>query len=125
VADDNLVDLEVDRIVDISWNTAAFESLVIDEGTKELILALVTNQLAAEKATDLIGGKGNGLIMLLHGYIFLHRTTVKESLLIGIQRPRHRQDFYSRKCSRDRTQASVSSHLWRHRYKTRRGGEVS
>jgi hypothetical protein len=69
VADDNLVDLEVDRIVDISWNTAAFESLVTDEGTKELILALVTNQLAAEKATDLIGGKGNGLIMLLHGYI--------------------------------------------------------
>lgn len=49
------------------WNTQAFESLVIDDETKELIKALVTNQIDAEKGTDLMSGKGNGLFILLHG----------------------------------------------------------
>ncbi|KAF6221505.1 hypothetical protein HO133_002361 [Letharia lupina] len=35
--------------------------------TKELAQALITNQLAAEKSTDLILGKGNGLTILPHG----------------------------------------------------------
>lgn len=34
---------------------------------KDLILALVTNQLSAKTSTDVIENKGNGLIMLLHG----------------------------------------------------------
>jgi hypothetical protein len=47
------------------WNDQAFHNLVADEDMKELVLALVTNQLASESATDLIDNKGNGLIMLL------------------------------------------------------------
>jgi hypothetical protein len=46
----------------------AFDSLVVDDDTKELVKALVTNQLAREKATDLMDGKGNGLVILLHGF---------------------------------------------------------
>lgn len=46
----------------------AFDSLVVDDDTKELVKALVTNQLAGEKATDLMTGKGNGLVILLHGF---------------------------------------------------------
>ena len=61
------MDLKVDQISDVVWNPQAFESLVADEESKELIQALVTNQLEAEKSTDLIAGKGNGLIVLLHG----------------------------------------------------------
>ncbi|MCJ1268457.1 hypothetical protein MMC22_008345 [Lobaria immixta] len=61
------VDLNVDRVSDISWNKQAFESLVVNEKTKELVQALITNQLTAEKSTDLIRGKGNGLTILLHG----------------------------------------------------------
>lgn len=61
------VDLDVDRVSDISWNKQAFESLVVNEKTKELVQALITNQLTAEKSTDLIRGKGNGLTILLHG----------------------------------------------------------
>jgi hypothetical protein len=45
----------------------AFDSLVVDDDTKELVKALVTNQLEGEKATDLMDGKGNGLVILLHG----------------------------------------------------------
>ena len=61
------VDVQADWISEVSWNKEAFKSLVVDRKTKELIQALVSNQLAAEKSTDLISGKGNGLILLLHG----------------------------------------------------------
>jgi hypothetical protein len=54
------VDLQVEHIVPVVWNKEAFRSLVADKETKELITALVTNQLAAEKATDLMSGKGTG-----------------------------------------------------------------
>ncbi len=51
----------------MTWNTGAFDSLVIDKETKELVSALVTNQIDVEKSTDLMSGKGNGLLILLHG----------------------------------------------------------
>jgi hypothetical protein len=60
-------DLAVDRISDVKWNKEAFQKVVIDRRAKDLIRALVSNQLAAEVSTDLIEGKGNGLILLLHG----------------------------------------------------------
>jgi hypothetical protein len=60
-------DIEVDGIQEVEWNKKAFDSLVIDEDTKRLLKALVTNQIKPEKSTDLIQGKGNGLILLLHG----------------------------------------------------------
>jgi hypothetical protein len=79
--------LDVSRITPVIWNTEAFNSLVIDKETKELISALVTNQIDAEKATDLMSGKGNGLFILLHGYKF-HFTTldlVNADLKSGVQ----------------------------------------
>ena len=62
----HLASLDVSRISDVKWNNAAFDSLVVDKETKELISALVTNQIDSEKSTNLMNGKGNGLI-LLHG----------------------------------------------------------
>lgn len=55
------VDLKVDDITPVEWNKEAFKSLVADEDTKELITALVTNQIAAERGTDLMQGKGTGM----------------------------------------------------------------
>jgi hypothetical protein len=49
----------------------AFDSLVVDDDTKELVKALVTNQLTKEKGTDVLDGKGNGLVILLHGSVIL------------------------------------------------------
>lgn len=54
-------------IEDVTWNEEAFKLLVIDEGIKELIQAVVTNQLQADDHADIIHGKGNGLFILLHG----------------------------------------------------------
>ncbi|RYP68985.1 hypothetical protein DL770_008335 [Monosporascus sp. CRB-9-2] len=81
------VDLEVDRIRDVTWNEQAFSSLVADEDMKELILALVTNQLAAESGTDLIDNKGNGLIMLLHGSPGTGKTFTAESVAEIAKKP--------------------------------------
>jgi len=52
----------------IVWNHDAFDSLVMEEESRELILALVTNTIETNKSTDLIAGKGNGLVVLFHGY---------------------------------------------------------
>ncbi|KAF4501782.1 TOB3 (member of AAA-ATPase family) [Fusarium agapanthi] len=81
------LDLEVDRIRDVSWNKEAFKSLVADEAMKELVLALVTNQLDAEKNTDLIESKGSGLIMLLHGSPGTGKTFTAESVAEIAKKP--------------------------------------
>ncbi|CAG8959782.1 hypothetical protein HYFRA_00001689 [Hymenoscyphus fraxineus] len=84
------VDLQVDRISDVTWNKEAFESLVLDSKTKDLIEALISNQLAAEKSTDLIGGKGNGLILLLHGGPGTGKTLTAESVAEIAEKPLYR-----------------------------------
>jgi SpoVK/Ycf46/Vps4 family AAA+-type ATPase len=89
-ANTTAVDLEVDRITDVTWNKQAFENLVVDGDTKELIHALITNQLAAEKGTDLISGKGNGLIVLLHGGPGTGKTFTAESVAEIAEKPLYR-----------------------------------
>lgn len=69
------------------WNDKAFSNLVADEEMKELILALVTNQLESEKGTDLIDNKGNGLIMLLHGSPGTGKTFTAESVAEIAKKP--------------------------------------
>ncbi|KAL2872492.1 uncharacterized protein BJX67DRAFT_369148 [Aspergillus lucknowensis] len=58
------VQLEVDRIQDICWNKSAFENLVLEEETKELLRATVTGQHEVDSGADLISGKGKGLTIL-------------------------------------------------------------
>jgi hypothetical protein len=61
------VNLDVNGIHPIEWNKRAFDRLVLNRKTKELITALVEIRIAAGRAEDIIGGKGNGLMILLHG----------------------------------------------------------
>lgn len=81
------VDLQLDGLCEISWNTRAFESLVLNKKTKRLIQALISNQIEAEKSTDLISGKGNGLIMLLHGGPGTGKTLTAESVAEIAKKP--------------------------------------
>ena len=80
----------MDRISDVLWNREAFQTLVIDYKTKDLIRALVSKQLAAERSTDLIAGKGNGLIMLLHGGPGTGKTLTAESVAEIAGKPLYR-----------------------------------
>ncbi|RDW90972.1 hypothetical protein BP5796_02137 [Coleophoma crateriformis] len=81
------LDLQVDRICEVVWNKEAFKSLVLDPKTKDLIEALIRNQLEAENATDLICGKGNGLILLLHGGPGTGKTLSPESVAEIAEKP--------------------------------------
>ena len=72
-----IVNILIDNIRPVTWNKTAFDRLVLPPQTKELVKALVTvrtSQRGAKQGLglagtreDIIAGKGNGLIMLLHG----------------------------------------------------------
>jgi ATP-dependent Lon protease len=49
-----------------------------------------TKKLAAEKSTDLIKGKGNGLIILLHGGPGIGKTLTAESITEMTEKPLYR-----------------------------------
>ncbi|KAI1820846.1 hypothetical protein F4861DRAFT_521315 [Xylaria intraflava] len=83
-------DLAADRVNDVNWNKEAFQKIVMNRKAKDLIQALVSNQLAAETnklSADLIEGKGNGLILLLHGSPGTGKTLTAESVAEIAERP--------------------------------------
>ncbi|KAK3175194.1 hypothetical protein OEA41_002440 [Lepraria neglecta] len=71
------INIFVDSIQPVTWNKTAYDRLVLPPETKDLVKALVTVRTSqrgvkqglglAGKREDIIAGKGNGLIMLLHG----------------------------------------------------------
>ena len=83
-------ELEVARISDISWNKEGFENLVVEPTTKALIKALVMQQLEGEKGTDMIAGKGQGLIVLLHGGPGTGKTYTAETVAELAEKPLYR-----------------------------------
>lgn len=81
------MDLYIDDVTDVFWNKNAFDHLVVDEETKELVQAVVANRLAGKRNTDIIQGKGNGLILLLHGGPGTGKTFTAESVAEMAERP--------------------------------------
>jgi AAA+ superfamily predicted ATPase len=81
------VDLHVDKTSAVVWNKQAFRDLVVEEKTKELVKALVTNHLLAAQGTDSIDGKGNGLILLLHGGPGTGKTFTAEGVAEYAEKP--------------------------------------
>ncbi|KAF4463676.1 AAA family ATPase [Fusarium albosuccineum] len=79
----NWVNLDVHFMKDVVWNTNAFEFLFIENQTKELIQAVVTNHVRTAENADLIQEKGNGLFILLHGGPGTGKTLTAERVACG------------------------------------------
>lgn len=75
---------------DIIWNDSAFERLVLKHTKKELIEALVTVHLENTAMSDVVEGKGAGLILLLHGPPGTGKTLTAESVAELAKKPLYR-----------------------------------
>jgi SpoVK/Ycf46/Vps4 family AAA+-type ATPase len=84
------VDLEIDNFLPVEWNKQSFSYLVIEPDSKELVQALITNQIAREQGTDVFESKGNGLIILLHGGPGTGKTFTAESVAEMAEKPLYR-----------------------------------
>jgi len=70
-------ELLIDNIRPVRWNKEVFDRLVLPSKIKDMVKSLVMVRASSRdpkdrrildaKRDDLIAGKGNGLIMLLHG----------------------------------------------------------
>ncbi|KAJ8133091.1 hypothetical protein O1611_g531 [Lasiodiplodia mahajangana] len=74
----------------VTWNKTAFERLVLEFPKKELIKALVHIHMSNSESADIIEGKGNGLIILLHGGPGTGKTLTAESVAELAERPLYR-----------------------------------
>ncbi|KAJ9142946.1 AAA family ATPase [Pleurostoma richardsiae] len=63
------LEFTVSGVKEIAWNESAYESLVLEPKTKDIVKALVESHKyhAAESIDDVIQGKGKGLVAVLHG----------------------------------------------------------
>lgn len=84
------ITLGVENIEPIPWDKRAFERLVLEPSTKGLIKALVSIHIETDKSADIISGKGNGLIVLLHGGPGTGKTLTAESVAEFTERPLYR-----------------------------------
>ncbi|KAM3070520.1 hypothetical protein ACMFMG_010341 [Clarireedia jacksonii] len=84
--------LKIEYLHDIDWKIEAFDRLVLNHHKKELIKALVTVHVttSASGSTDMIEGKGNGLIVLLHGGPGTGKTLTAESVAELTGKPLYR-----------------------------------
>ncbi|KAF5013872.1 hypothetical protein FDECE_153 [Fusarium decemcellulare] len=72
--------LLVARMRNVVWDNKAFQNLVLHDDTKDVIKALITHRVSSSLSTDLIRGKGSGLILLLHGPPGTGKTLTAESV---------------------------------------------
>jgi hypothetical protein len=78
----------IDRIADIKFNSNAFESLVLPEDQKELILSFAESQtMQTTNFDDVISGKGRGHITLLSGPPGVGKTLTAESVAEHMRAP--------------------------------------
>jgi SpoVK/Ycf46/Vps4 family AAA+-type ATPase len=71
----------IDEVTEVKFNDKAFDSLVLPEDQKELILAFAQSQVKYKDVfDDIISGKGKGIIMLLSGGPGIGKTLTAESV---------------------------------------------
>jgi hypothetical protein len=78
-------EMKVDSVSEVVFRNDAYEKLVLEADTKDLILSLVESD--STHSTDFIDGKGGGCIFLLHGPPGVGKTLTAESVAEKLKRP--------------------------------------
>jgi hypothetical protein len=80
---------DVTKIHEIPWAGGAFDSLVLEQAEKDLVLALVDRDefKQTKPFEDFIGDKGQGMIMLLCGPPGVGKTLTAETVSEHLRRP--------------------------------------
>ncbi|ROV88968.1 hypothetical protein VMCG_10160 [Cytospora schulzeri] len=88
------LELCIDNLSEIQWNTNCFDELVLDATTKKTVQALVSThsqkrEPCDDKDTfdDIVKGKGKGLVCVLHGPPGVGKTLTAECVAEFVQRP--------------------------------------
>lgn len=83
------LEFTVSGVKDIVWNSGAYESLVLEDNTKDIVRALVESHKyhPAESIDDVIQGKGKGLVAVLHGPPGTGKTLTAEGISELLQCP--------------------------------------
>lgn len=84
------LELNLDNITPITWNSKCFEELVLDSGTKKTVQALVSTHSqrnADDGFDDIVKGKGQGLVCVLHGPPGVGKTLTAECVAEYVKRP--------------------------------------
>jgi SpoVK/Ycf46/Vps4 family AAA+-type ATPase len=84
------LELFVQHVKDIEWDEHAFESLVLAQDQKEMVLAFSESHLQNRGTfDDVISGKGKGMIMLLSGPPGVGKTLTAEAVAEHMHCPLH------------------------------------
>ncbi|KAK5074787.1 hypothetical protein LTR64_000992 [Lithohypha guttulata] len=83
------LEFAVSKIGEISWNTDAFDSLILPDNQKGIVKAMVSSHAfhPSRSIDDIIAGKGKGLVAVLHGGPGLGKTLTVESIADLLKRP--------------------------------------
>ena len=116
------VRFNVDFIQDVSY-TSGFDALVLPPGHKETVRALVANHARGpaestkissdDNSIDLVRGKGQGLVILLHGAPGNGLCLISTNIITECDRCG--QDIHGRMCRRQHEAATFPHHLRRYR----------
>ena len=79
----------VDKLKPIEWNSNCFDSLVLDPSIKKTVQALVSTHTRKRENSfdDIVKGKGQGLVCVLHGPPGVGKTLTAECVAEYVKRP--------------------------------------
>ncbi|KAI0887428.1 P-loop containing nucleoside triphosphate hydrolase protein [Annulohypoxylon maeteangense] len=78
----------VDKVAPIEWNERCFDDLVLDQDTKKTVQAVVsTHSSSRDGFDDIVKGKGQGLVCVLHGPPGVGKTLTAECVAEYVKRP--------------------------------------
>ena len=82
------IQMRIDDLSEIEWSGDAIDRLVIDKRQKKVLSSLINSSVFTQGVEgDVIGWKGRGLVMLLHGQPGTGKTLTAESVCKSLQRP--------------------------------------